>query len=138
MIDKNTQEPRTEPSKDADAAVIIVSDSSDEDAPRRTRLRAKKLARYRAGTFSCDDIDLERVVARTGWLSGEGLAVFLQGQLDARQLLDISIVHPRTLLDVELYHAGLLEGVEDCEAGRAPVDNALAQVCPPFTNIACS
>lgn len=108
--------------------VISISDSSDEDAPRKTKRRTKLLANYRAGAFACDDIDLERVVARTGWLSGEGLAVFLQAELDARKLVDISIVHPRTLLDVELYHTALMDGEGDCEIARAPVDRALAQV----------
>lgn len=78
------------------------------------------------GSFSCDDVDLERVVQRTGWLSGEGLAVFLRGELQTRGIPDISVVHPRMLLDVEIYVSALLDGNGTAE--RVPIDRALAEV----------
>lgn len=109
------------------SSTIVISDDSDDETLLHSRTGHKPLARYRAGSFMCDDIDLERVINRTGWLSGEGLAVFVQGQLEDRGITDISVVHPRTLLDVELYIAALLDG--DGTAERAPIDCALAEVC---------
>lgn len=113
----------------ADPETIIVSDSSDDDETlAKARVKKKKLVNYRAGSFLCDDLDVERIARRTGWLSGEGLAVFVQGQLDVRGHRDISVVHPRTLLDVELYHEALLEGEGGGSAERATIDRALSQV----------
>lgn len=105
---------------------IVISDDSDDESMMDRRAGHKPLERYRAGSFTCDAIDLDRVIERTGWLSGEGLAVFLRGQLQERGIPDIGVVHPRTLLDVELYVDAVLEG--DGTAERDPIDRALAEV----------
>lgn len=124
------QEPVVVASSSTEVAsdVIVISDYSDDDARTTTPSRKKVLVRYRTGSFICDDIDLERVVSRTGWLSGEGLAVFVEGRRQACGLQDVSVVHPRTLRDVQLYQDALLDGDGDGEGERAAVTRALAEV----------
>lgn len=111
----------------ADADTINISSDSDDD--RRVRRTTSKTINYHAGGFFCDDEDLARITKRTGWLSGQGLAVFVRGELQKRGLDDISIVHPRMLLDVEMYGRAVVHGEGSVEACRAAIEKGLSEVC---------
>lgn len=92
------------------------------------RPKARQLTTYRIADFFCDESDVARIAQRTGWLSGEGLAVFLQGELQRLKLTDVSIVYSRTLLDVELYGRAVIDGEGSVDACLEAVKTRLAQV----------
>lgn len=93
------------------------------------RPKARLLTMYRVGGFACDELDVARISRRTGWLSGEGLAVFVRGALERRGLDDVSIVHSRALLDVDLYGRAVTGGEGSVEACRAAIAAHVEQVC---------
>lgn len=73
-------------------------------------------------------MDLDRIVSRTAWLSGHGLAVFVQGELEARALQTVSVVHPQMLHDVEQYELELLDGDGNVEGYRTALISEISKV----------
>lgn len=110
--------------------VTVIVDDSDDDAAPRAPMR--RLARYRAGTFTCDDMDLDRITERRRWLSGDGLAVFTRAmlaQLDVTAV--VGLAHSRLLHDVECYERALEDGLSSeahIAAYKTPITEALSDV----------
>ena len=77
--------------------------------PERKQIRVV----YRAGEFTCKDEDLDLMARRGAWLSGDGLAVFIQHELSRTNVEDVSIIHSRMLWDVAIYQNCLRLGLED-------------------------
>ncbi|KZV88473.1 hypothetical protein EXIGLDRAFT_772669, partial [Exidia glandulosa HHB12029] len=112
-------------------AAITILDSDDDDTTTQPVAARTIRPKYSAGMFSCDDVDLERVCSATAWLSGDGIAVFLQKQLMEQNLDDISIVHSRVLHDITLYELALQESEIKGAQYRAPIESALATLVSP-------
>lgn len=104
-----------------------ISDDSDRDEPTQPLPRIRR-PHYRAEHFSCDDVDLDRVVKRYGWLSGPGLGTFLHGEVMERNLNDISIVDSRVLADVAILERDVAADGSNYARLLQPIQKHLEQV----------
>lgn len=124
---------------DADACGGEANANAGEDAaaalpdaqqPAAERPRGEHMFRFRADRFICFEEDVKRLEGPREWLSGMGLAVFLEHELIAAQVRGVDLVHPEVLLGAREWQKAVARGDEDGAArSKKVIWRHLEEVC---------